>query len=196
MTSIAINTSASRRTDVAWWGMLLFLINESALFAALIASYFFLAMPNMAWPPPGVGKPALALPLTMTLALVSSSGALVLADRALQCGNRIRFRSCLALTVLLGLAFLGMQTKEYLDKLKHLGPTQNSYGSIFYTITGLHGAHVAFGLLFLLWGLAREMNGSAGADSPGLKNASLYWHFVDGVWIVILTSLYLSPRWM
>jgi len=65
-----------------------------------------------------------------------------------------------------------------------------------FAITGLHGAHVAFGLLFLVWSLvAGRKRPSSGARSLTIRNASSYWHFVDGVWLVILTSLYLSPRW-
>jgi heme/copper-type cytochrome/quinol oxidase subunit 3 len=176
--------------------MLLFLLNEATLFASLIASYFFLATANPSWPPAGVEKPTLRLPLIMTAALLSSSGALIYGERGLERGNRSRYRRGVVLTILLGLVFLGLQAREYADKLRSLTPSQSSYGSVFYTITGLHGAHVFFGLLFLGWALAREVRGTASAGSAGLHNASMYWHFVDGVWLVILISLYLSPRWM
>jgi heme/copper-type cytochrome/quinol oxidase subunit 3 len=102
------------------------------------------------------------------------------------------------LTVILGAAFLLMQAREYHDKLRVLGPTDNAYGSLFYTITGLHGTHVAFGLLVLLWTLMRDVRGTIAAPqarSPAIRNASLYWHFVDGVWIAVFTTLYLTPRW-
>ncbi|HEY4306739.1 MAG TPA: cytochrome c oxidase subunit 3 [Gemmatimonadaceae bacterium] len=194
--AMRVDEGATGHASMAWWGMLLFLLNEATLFASLIASYFFLATANASWPPAGVEKPALALPLIMTAALLSSSVALVYGERGLERGNRRHYRIGVLTTIVLGLVFLGLQLKEYIEKLQTLTPSQNSYGSVFYTITGLHGAHVLFGLLFLGWALAREMNGTATAASYGLKNASLYWHFVDGVWLVILTSLYLSPRWM
>jgi heme/copper-type cytochrome/quinol oxidase subunit 3 len=185
---------AAHRADVAWWGMLLFLINEATLFASLIASYFFLATANASWPPAGIEKPALHLPLMMTAALLASSGVLIHAERGLEQGKRHRYRLGVLGTIALGLAFLAMQLAEYRHKLATLGPTQSSYGSIFYTITGLHGAHVLFGILFLSWALARE-RGGAGAQTAGLRNASLYWHFVDGVWLGILASLNLAPSW-
>jgi heme/copper-type cytochrome/quinol oxidase subunit 3 len=198
MTSVAIG--AERRTGghvgMAWWGMLLFLINEATLFGALVASYFFLATANPTWPPAGVEKPTLRLPLIMTAALLSSSGTLIYGERRLRRGVRGQYRLGVLGTIVLGLVFLALQTKEYVEKLHTLTPSQSSYASIFYTITGLHGAHVFFGLMFLSWALLREIRGTATAESAGLKNASLYWHFVDGVWLVILTSLYLSPRWM
>jgi len=183
-------------SQVGWWGMVLFLLNEATLFACLIASYFYLGVTNTAWPPAGTPKPALRLPLFMTLLLLSSSFVLVWADKGFEAGKRVRHRVGTLITVLLGAGFLWLQAREYMEKLKHGGPTEDAYHSMFYTITGLHGTHVAFGLLFLLWALLRDLTGTTGASHPlAMKNASLYWHFVDGVWLVILTSLYLSPRW-
>jgi heme/copper-type cytochrome/quinol oxidase subunit 3 len=200
MTDVALRfdqqaTPAGAQRDLARWGMLLFLINEGMLFASLIASYFFLATANSSWPPAGVAKPTLELPLIMTVALTSSSVVLVAAERALKAGRRTAYGAGVLTAIGLGMVFVGLQAKEYIDKLRVIGPTQHAYGSMFYTITGLHGTHVVFGMLFLAWALRRQVKGAT-ADSPALKNASLYWHFVDGVWLVILTSLYLSPRWL
>ncbi|HEY4132227.1 MAG TPA: heme-copper oxidase subunit III [Gemmatimonadaceae bacterium] len=201
MTSIQLRpderlpVASDARSNVAWWGMWLFILNEATLFAALLASYFFLAVSAPAWPPAGVERPTLTLPILMTFALLSSSAVLIRADRALARGDRRAYRLGVGTTMVLGLIFLSLQAKEYVDKLQHLRPSQNSYGSAFYTITGLHGSHVAFGVLFLGWALTREVSGTARPKSMGLKNASLYWHFVDAVWLAILTSLYLSPHW-
>ena len=184
------------RAEVGWWGMVVFLLNEATLFACLIASYFYLGIENTSWPPAGMERPQLGLPLIMTLLLVSSSVVLVYADRSFERGQRVRYRAGMIVTVLLGLGFLLLQAREYQDKLQHMSPTQHAYPSVFFTITGLHGTHVAFGLLLLLWALLREVTGRLNTrHSLAIKNVSLYWHFVDGVWLVILTSLYLSPRW-
>lgn len=183
-------------SQVGWWGMVLFLFNEATLFACLLAGYFFLGVSNTSWPPAGTEKPALRLPLMMTALLVSSSIVLVWAEKGFEHGKRIRYRVGTTITVLLGSGFLYLQVREYLEKLRHGGPTEHAYQSMFFTITGLHGTHVAFGLLFLLWALLRDLTGTVNPRYPlAIKNASLYWHFVDGVWLVILTSLYLSPRW-
>jgi heme/copper-type cytochrome/quinol oxidase subunit 3 len=176
--------------------MTLFLINEGTLFACLVSSYFYLALRNPAWPPAGVEKPSLPIPAVMTALLLSSSGVLVIAERGFAARRRLRYRVGVLLTIALGTAFLVLQGVEYADKLERLRPSQNSYASLFYTITGLHGVHVAFGLLFLLWALLREVRNTAHPPkSLAISNASWYWHFVDGVWLVIVTSLYLSPRW-
>lgn len=201
MTSIAADgysvpeRTPAPRAGVGRWGMMVFLFNEATLFACLVSSYFYLALSDRVWPPRGVEAPTLRLPLIMTVALLSSSGVLVYAERAFERGDRRRYRAGVALTVILGAIFLGLQAKEYVTKLREIGPTQHAYASLFYTITGLHGTHVLFGLLVLLWAMGREVVGAATPERPlAIKNASLYWHFVDGVWLVILTSLYLSPR--
>jgi cytochrome c oxidase subunit III len=188
--------AAPAGAEVGRSGMVLFLVNEATLFACLVSSYFYLALASPKWPPAGIALPSLTLPLIMTAALLSSSGVLVYAERELERGNRARYRAGVSVTVLLGATFLLLQAKEYAEKLHDVSPTASAYGSLFFTITGLHGAHVAFGLLFLLWSLlASVKRPSLSARSLAISNASLYWHFVDGVWLVILTSLYLSPRW-
>jgi heme/copper-type cytochrome/quinol oxidase subunit 3 len=182
--------------EVGYWAMVLFCLTEASLFAYLLSSYFYLGVSNRFWPPAGVERPKLEKPLIMTALLLSSSVVLYIAEKAREHGNRARYLVGTAVTMVLGLGFLGLQAAEYHEKLTHMPPQANAYASIFYTITGFHGSHVAFGLLLLAWTLIADARGRLSATSPlAVKNASLYWHFVDGVWLVILTCLYLSPRW-
>ena len=183
--------------EVGWWAMALVCAGEAALFAYFIAGYFYLGVSNPAWPPAGVGLPKLGKPLIMTALLVSSSIVLVLAEQRRQRGSRTGYRAGMAATISLGVGFLVLQGLEYHEKLRTMGPTSNAYASLFYTITGFHGAHVAFGLLLLLYTLLRDGLGRIDPERPiVVKVTSLYWHFVDAVWLVILTSLYLLPRFM
>src|SRR6185312_4641101 len=98
--------------------------------------------------------------------LVSSSIVLFVGEKGFEKGKRIRYRIATIVTILLGLGFLFVQAREYADKLKVHGPTENAYESIFFTITGLHGTHVALGLLLLLWALAREVSGTTHPRHP------------------------------
>jgi cytochrome c oxidase subunit III len=181
--------------EVGWWAMVLLCMSEAALFAYFIAGYFYLGAVNPAWPPAGTDVPKLQLPLIMTGLLVSSSIVLVAAERQRAHGKRAAYRASMAVTILLGTGFLSLQALEYRDKLAHFKPTSNAYASLFFTITGFHGAHVAFGLLLLLLTLFRDALGRIDPERPvAVKVSSLYWHFVDAVWLLILTSLYLSPR--
>jgi heme/copper-type cytochrome/quinol oxidase subunit 3 len=136
------------------------------------------------------------LALVMLAVLLSSSAVLQLGERALKKGAVTHARIWVALTIVLGVVFLVIQTFEYRKHLKELLPTTNAYGSLFYTITSLHGLHVAVGLAMLVYALVVPTMGRR--DLPPhrpLHNASLYWHFVDAVWIFIVGLLYLLPHW-
>lgn len=184
------------RQEVAWWAMALLCATEAAFFAYLLMSYFYLSLRSPAWPPPGIEAPRLVRPSVMTALLVSSSVVLWWAERGIEQGRERRLRIGLAGTMLLGAAFVTLQVLEYRRELSVMLPGTHAYASVFYTTTAFHGAHVAFGLLLLLFTLARALLGHFGEHSHlGVKVTSLYWHFVDAVWLVIFTTLYLSPRW-
>jgi heme/copper-type cytochrome/quinol oxidase subunit 3 len=179
-----------------WWGMVMLIATESMLFLALVASYFFLRFQSgPEWPPDGIAAPSLELPLVMTVILLSSSIPVHIADRAIRRGNSRRLRVGLAVGFVLGAAFLGLQGVEYAEKLSEFTPTTNAYGSLFYTITGFHGLHVLVGLLFSIWTQARAWRAAFDNERHlTVQNFTLYWHFVDAVWIVVLATIYLSPN--
>lgn len=182
--------------EVGYWAMGLFCCTEAALFAYLLSSYFYLGVSNSSWPPAGSLVPALPKPLFMTVFLVSSSVVLLFAERVRATRGPRAYRIGVLITIALGLGFLTLMTLEYRDKLPFMTPQSSAYASLFYLITGFHGSHVCLGLLILGWTLVADTRGRLSGEPPvAVKNASLYWHFVDGVWLVILTCLYLSPRW-
>jgi heme/copper-type cytochrome/quinol oxidase subunit 3 len=179
-----------------WWGIVMFLTTEATLFAALIASYFYLrfkATPQ--WPLGGIKPPELPLPLVMSVILLSSSLPMAWADRGIRRGHVGRLRVGLALTFVLGATFLGLQAYEYVTKLKEFTPTSNAYGSLFFAITGFHGTHVVVGLLMNLFVQLRAWLGHFNKDRHlHVQTTAMYWHFVDAVWVVILASLYIGPH--
>jgi heme/copper-type cytochrome/quinol oxidase subunit 3 len=180
----------------AWWGMLLLITTEATLFALLLVSYFYVRFESVGtWPPAGIAAPKLLVPALMTLLLMASSVPAYLADASIRRGEVDRLRLYLASTLFLGAAFLALQLWEYSDKLDVLRPQDDAYGSLFYTITGLHGAHVIAGLVLLGWVLAWAFRGRYGADRHlAVEISSLYWHFVHVVWLFVFLSLYLTPR--
>lgn len=176
-----------------WWGMVWLCATEAMLFACLIASYFFLRGSIDAFRAEGGHYPSLSLPLPMTVALLASSVTTWWAERGIARGDQMRLRIGLLVTFVLGASFLVLQSIEYHDN--PLGPTVSAYHSMFYTITSLHGAHVAMGLLMNAYVQLRAWLGHfSSARHLAVRNIALYWHFVDAVWIVILLTLYLSPR--
>ena len=180
----------------AWWGMVLFVTTEATLFAALFASYFYLRFRSAPqWPPGGIRAPQLRLPLIMTVLLVSSSAPMWWADHGIRQGRSGRLKLGLAVTFALGATFLALQGHEYQTKLAEFTPRTNAYGSLFFGITGFHGAHVLLGLLMNAFVQVAAWRGRFTAERClHVQLAALYWHFVDAVWIVILASLYLGPH--
>lgn len=170
---------------------------ESMLFGALIASYFYIRFTSApVWPPDGIHKPSLELPLIMTAILWSSSIPVHFADSAIKRGKQGRLKIGLALGFVLGAIFLALQVFiEYPETLHEFTPTTNAYGSLFYGITGLHGSHVFVGLLFSLWTQVRAWRGAFDEQRHlTVQNFAMYWHFVDAVWAFVLFTIYLSPH--
>ncbi len=181
--------------DVGWWGMALLCATEASLFACLLTAYLYLGSGSPRWPPAGFELPKLGVPLLMMVVLLASSGMLAWGERGIRTGSRARLETGLAGSILLGVVFLGLQTLEYHQKLLQFGPRTHAYASLFYTITGFHGAHVTVGLLMLGFTAVRAFRGHFSAvHYQGVSTAALYWHFVDGVWVAIVAVLYISPH--
>lgn len=175
-------------------GMLLLILTEAALFASLLVSYFFLRFRGTAlWPPEGIEAPNLLLPSVMTVILLSSSVPMHIADAGIRRGSRGRLRVGFLVSFVLGAAFLALQAFEYSETLRQFTPQTNAYGSLFFLITGFHGAHVLGALLLNLWVQIQAGRGFYRAERHAtVRNVALYWHFVDAVWIAIFSSLYLA----
>jgi heme/copper-type cytochrome/quinol oxidase subunit 3 len=130
----------------------------------------------------------------MLAVLLASSAVLMHGEHALSAGRKRRARLSVLGTMLLGIAFLVIQAREYAEKLTHLKPSTNAYGSIFYAMTGLHACHVLLGLLMLFYvALLPELDSPRPPHRP-LHNAALYWHFVDAVWVLIVAIVYVLPH--
>jgi heme/copper-type cytochrome/quinol oxidase subunit 3 len=174
------------------WGMMLLIATEASLFVYLLFSYFYLgSMATGPWPPEG--PPSLRLVLPNTLVLLLSSGTMYWAESSIRRGVGTRLRAGLVATLVLGAIFLAVQGLEY--SKKQITPTTHAYGSLFFTITGFHGAHVAVGLLMIaVVALRAFLRHFDARRYEAVTNVSWYWHFVDIVWLAVFTSLYLSPR--
>ncbi len=187
---------SSGSVSPSWWGMVMLITTEAMLFGSLIASYFYIRFKSApVWPPDGIATPSLRLPLIMSVILWSSSWPVHMADRAARKGNQRGLRLGLGAGFILGAVFLALQLAvEYPEKLAEFGPTTNAYGSLFYTLTGFHGAHVFIGLLISLWTQMRAWQGAFDKDRHvTVQNFTMYWHFVDIVWVLVLATIYLSP---
>jgi len=175
------------------FGMALFITSESLLFAILFFAYFYVRAGNTAWPIHQ--PPRLHFTLPMLGVLMLSSAVIYWGERQVQ---RLRYataRSALIGTIALGGVFLVLTYFEYSEHLQHLTPQTDAYGSIFYTITSLHLAHVVLGLLMLLWVLLLpRWEPVERTPHRPYHNVSMYWHFVDVVWISVVLLLYVIPN--
>ena len=169
-------------------------VTEAMLFLMFFFTYYYLGHDAPKWP---TELPKLSKPLIMLAILLSSSGVLYVGEQAGKQAEFARAKLFVVVTVLMGIAFLAVQVAEYREHLRTLRPTDNAYGSIFYTITSFHAAHLVLGLLMLLYVLILPAPHLGKADKPphhSLHNAALYWHFVDAVWLIIVGLLYVAPH--
>ncbi|MXX78445.1 MAG: heme-copper oxidase subunit III, partial [Gemmatimonadales bacterium] len=169
-------------------------------FAGLIGSYVVLRFGAAdTWAEPG---DVLNVPVTAfnTFLLICSSVTMVKAFAAAQEGDQRGIKLYLLLTTLLGATFLGVQVYEYIELVLHKSwqgshgftPAAGLYGATFFTMTGFHGFHVLLGVICLAWATIRAWRGHWGADNThGIEVLGLYWHFVDLVWIILFTIVYL-----
>jgi heme/copper-type cytochrome/quinol oxidase subunit 3 len=178
---------------IGWWGLAWLVATEATLFGGLLSAWFFTRAAADRWPEGGIAPPELGRITVFTVVLLASSLPLVWGEAAIRRGHVRGLRVALALSFLLGAAFLANQVVDYRDLT--FGIRDNAYASLFYVTTGLHGMHVAVGLVLSLAVQAKVAAGRIDADDHlSVRVFSLYWHFVDVVWIAVFSSLYLSTH--
>jgi cytochrome c oxidase subunit 3 len=180
----------SSRVDPRTLGMFLFIASEVMLFGSFFTAYFFVRVVNHSpWPPPPFHLPVFVAGVN-TAILVTSSFTMHWALQAIKRGNRAGLQAGLTLTFLLGLTFLLTQVTEY--SRVGFSPANQAFGTIFYCLTGLHGAHVFVGLTLLAAATTRSYRGHYSPEAHwGVEIPGIYWHFVDVMWIVVYTTVYI-----
>lgn len=180
---------------VGWWGVMLLCTTEAMLFALLLFTYFYLWTRATDWPLGGIPEPELLQSGIRSLLLWSSSATMHLADSGIR-GNKRR-RAVLGLlgTIVLAGVFLAGHAAEFVKAVSEYTWQTNAYGSLFYTITNFHAAHLAVGVAMITFTLVGVLRGRFDADRHlTVQNTTIYWHFVDIIWVVVFASLYLAPH--
>lgn len=185
---------ARGKNSVGWWGMLCLIATEASLFAYLLFSYYFVAVQRgAAWSPEP--QPNLKLSGPNTLVLLASSVAVWWGEEGAKRGRRGQHLAGLGLAIVLGVVFLVVQGFEW--KAKSYGLASGSYGSLYFTVTGFHMAHVIAGVAILAavfgWSAAGYFNVRRHAP---VSISAVYWHFVDAVWLCVFFTFYVSPYLM
>jgi cytochrome c oxidase subunit 3/cytochrome o ubiquinol oxidase subunit 3 len=187
--------SASAGLSSTQWGMLTFLLSEVAFFSTLIVTYITYMGKDQSGPTPAI----LSLPLVIgtTICLLTSSGTVHVADLALRRGAMATFFLFWSLTILLGATFLAGTAYEWYGLIyhHHLTISANLFGTTYFTLVGFHAFHVTVGVIvlsiMLVLAFRREVTQR---HATAVEMTSWYWHFVDGVWVVVFTVVYLVGR--
>jgi cytochrome c oxidase subunit III len=185
----------SSRVETQLLGMMLFIISEIMVFGAFFTAYFFIRVvhdgqPAPHWFPINGHELPKAVAGVNTAILLSSSITLHWAQTAVKNGNRFALKAGMLTTFLLGVTFLFIQINEYV----HVGfaPQDFAQASVFYGLTGLHGAHVFIGLTLLAMVTIRSFRGHFSPEQHrGVEVPGIYWHFVDAMWVIVYFSVYI-----
>ncbi|MGH3104262.1 MAG: cytochrome c oxidase subunit 3 [Gaiellaceae bacterium] len=181
----------SSRVSASVLGMFLFIASEVMLFGSFFTAYFFVRVVKQApeWPPAGFHLPTFVAGVN-TAILVTSSFTMHWALQSIKRGSRAGLQAGLVLTLAMGLTFLLTQIMEY--SRVGFAPRDGAFGSVFYGLTGLHGAHVFVGLTLLAFATIRAFRGHFTPEHHhGVEIPGIYWHFVDVMWIVVYATVYL-----
>ena len=189
--SHATSTGVSNEKLAMW----VFLGSDCLLFGGLISTYLLVRHKSTHGPTPSHEFFDIPFTSVSSFVLLFSSLTMALAVGAIHRGDERRCRTFLLTTALLGGVFIAGQVYEFTSFVKEgLGYTTNIFGSAFYTLTGFHGVHVSVGIIFLLSLLVMSLRGNLGPErAETVEIFGLYWHFVDIVWILIFTVVYLIP---
>ena len=186
--SVAVREVARRRKAFpnGWWGMALLIAAEATLFGTLIATYFYLRFQVVTWPPPGIEPPKVAVPLSLTAALLLTSVPIFLAVKAVQGGRGPRAAGLLAFAAAVQAGYLAVQIVLYLDDLSRFSPKDSAYGSIYFTLLMAHHVHVFVGILLSLWIVSKLVRGLTAYRLTAVRAIAIYWYFVAtaGVFVV------------
>ncbi len=176
-----------------WWALIWTIATEACLFAYLLFSYYYLAS-QARGPWPSTGPLSLTLAIPQTCLLVASSVVYWWGEKGIERGDQGRLRLGLLVTFIMGVVFLILEGLDWNNQ--PFTAKTDAFGSLYYTITGFHGAHVIVGLLLNLIVQIWAWRGTFTRERHlAVTNAGMYWHFVDVVWLFVFTTFYLTPRW-
>ncbi len=180
---------------IGWWGVVMLTITEAMLFALLLFTWYYLRAQAPQWPPEGIPTPELFRPTVRSALLFFSSATMSFADRGIRKGKRWRMFAGLIATFALASVFMAGHINEMLILPDEFTWSTNAYGSARYVILNFHAAHLAVGMALLVYAFCTGVAGRFDEHRYlGLSVTSIYWHFVDVVWVFVFGSLYVLPN--
>jgi heme/copper-type cytochrome/quinol oxidase subunit 3 len=176
-------------------GFLLFLISDCVLFSSFIFAYLYMRNSGQGWPPPGIHRLDVAFAAVNSVILFGSGATMHYALENWKHGNFGKYAGFMVATIILGAMFLGGQGYEYTNLIFNEHVTwagSGIFGASFFTLTGMHGFHVSVGVIYLTILLLQSIHGKYTKEKYfGLTAGTLYWHFVDVIWVALFSIFYL-----
>jgi cytochrome c oxidase subunit 3 len=183
-------TGAARSNG--WWGVVVFVVGETAIFLMLFATYFYLRLQGTHWPPSGIAKPPVLTPALLTAALVLTSGAMQLAWTAARGGDRALAWRTIAIAGVVQGGYLIWQLHDFVLDVHRQPPSESAYSSIRLTMIAIDHLHVFVGVLLTTWLVARLATRLTPYRLRGLQAITFYWHAVNVLTLLVL-AVDLSP---
>ena len=186
-------TTVRLSQPAGWWGMVILVASEATLFGAFIGTYFYLRFRTTPWPPGGVPKPALVIPLILLACLVATTFPMKLASRAALAGRLRATRFFIAVVLVVEAGYFAYEVHDFADQVQRVDITRNAYTSIYDTLLGAGHAHVLIAVLFNLWLLGKLTRGFTTYRLNAVRAITFYVYAVNVLTIVIFGTL-LSAR--
>jgi heme/copper-type cytochrome/quinol oxidase subunit 3 len=178
-----------RGPSLAFWGMAMLIASEATLFGTFIGTYYYLRFSSHHWPPPGTPEPRVVVPLVMAGILATTSLPMQLAAGAAKRGRLRATRALLVWALAVQCGYLVWAIHDYVHQLQHSAPQDNAYSSIYYTLLGADHAHVAVGILLVVWLLWKLLRGLTMYRLNAVQAIAFYWHAVNLLTLIVVGVL-------
>jgi heme/copper-type cytochrome/quinol oxidase subunit 3 len=189
----AVLAGRRRGPSVAFWGMAMLVASEATLFGTFIGTYYYLRFENAHWPPPGTPEPRVVVPLVLVGILATTSLPMQLAALAARRARLWATRFLLVWALVVQCGYLVYEIHDYVDQLHRSAPQDNAYSSIYYTLLGADHAHVAIGILLVVWLLWKLVRGLTMYRLNAVQVVAFYWHAVNVLTLIVI-GVVLSAR--
>ena len=196
MTAVASPQAAAvRGRPVGFWGVIMLSITEGILFALLLFTYFYLWGRSAEWPQGGIEPPELLISGIRSVLLFASSATMHWADVGARKGRNGQLQAGLLATFVLAAIFMVGHVEELFTIYEEFAWYTNAYGSVYWTVVNFHALHLLVGMMMIVFAFLAARRGVFTAERHlPVQVVSIYWHFVDAIWVVVYSSLYLAPN--
>ena len=176
-------------SGLAVWGMAMIVASEATLFGTFIGTYYYLRFTDPRWPPPGTPEPRVVVPLILAGVLASTSLPMQLAAMAARRARLWVARALLVWALVVQCGYLVYEIHDYVHQLHRSAPQDNAYSSIYYTLLGADHAHVAIGILLVVWLLWKLLGGLTTYRRNAVQVVAFYWHAVNLLTLIVIGVL-------